>query len=78
MTNSGVIDADYRDEVKVALANLEEELYGVEKGDRIAQLILEDIDNRELEVVALLEDTRRGDEGFGSSDSCMDQTVKGQ
>jgi len=41
MTNAGVIDSDYRGEVKVVLANLGDEPYQVEKGDRIVQLIIE-------------------------------------
>jgi len=41
MTNTGVIDSDYRGEVKVVLANLGDQPYQVEKGDRIAQLIIE-------------------------------------
>jgi len=50
----------------------------VEKGDRIAQLIIEKIDNRELQEVTQLDDTERKDQGFGSSDTTMDQEVKGQ
>jgi len=44
MTNAGVIDSDYRGEVKVVLANLGDQPYRVERGDRIAQLIIERID----------------------------------
>jgi len=73
-----VIDSDYRGEVKVVLANLGDQPYRVEKGDRIAQLIIEQIDNRELHEVPQLDDTERGDQGFGSSDTTMDQRVKGQ
>jgi len=46
MTNAGVIDSDYRGEVKVVLANPGDQPYPVEKGDRIAQLIIEKFDNR--------------------------------
>jgi len=77
-TNAGVIDSDYRGEVKVVLVNLGDQPHRVEKGDRIAQLIIEQIDNRELQEVTQLEDTERGDQGFGSSDTTMDQRVKGQ
>jgi len=52
MRNGGVIDADYRGEVKVVLANLGDQPYRVEKGERIAQLIVDKIDNRELHEVA--------------------------
>jgi len=78
MTNAGVIDSDYRGEVKVVIANLADQPYQVEKGDRIAQLIIEKIDNRELQEVTRLDDTKRGDEGFGSSDTTMDQRVTSQ
>jgi len=66
MTNAGVIDSDYRGEVNVVLANLGDEPYRVKKGDRIAQLIIEIFDNRELQEVTQLEDTKRGDQGLGS------------
>jgi len=46
MTNPGMIDADYRGEVKVILANLGDQQCREEKGDRIAQLSIEKIDNR--------------------------------
>jgi len=78
MTNAGVIDSDYRGEVKVVLANLGDQPYQVEKGDRMAQLIFVKIDNSELQEVTQLDDTERGDQGFGSSDTTMDQEVKGQ
>jgi len=77
-TNAGVIDSDYRGEVKVVLANLGDQPYRVEKGDGIAQLIIEKIDNRELQEVTQLDDTEKGDQGFGSSNTTMDQRVKGQ
>jgi len=77
-TNAGVIDSDYRGEVKVILANLGDQPYRVENEDRIAQLIIEKFDNRELQEVTQLDDTERGDQGFGSSDTTMDQEVKGQ
>jgi len=64
--------------VKLVLANLGNQPYRVEKGDRIAQLIIEKIDNRELQEVTLLDDPERGDQGFGSSDTTMYQSVTGQ
>jgi len=78
MTNAGVIDSDYRGEVKVVLANLGDQPYRVKKGDRIGQLIIEKFDRRELQEVTQLDDTERGDQGFGSSDTTMDQRVTGQ
>ena len=50
----------------------------MEKGDRVAQLIIEKFDNRELQEVTQLDDTERGDQGFRSSDNTMDQEVTGQ
>jgi len=50
----------------------------VEKRDRIVPWIIEKIDNRELQEVSQLDDTERGDQGFGSSDTTMHQRVMGQ
>jgi len=72
-----VIDSNYRGEVKVVLANLGDQQYRVEKGDRIAQLIIEKIDNRELQEVTQLDDTERREQGFGSFKSTMDPEGKG-
>jgi len=74
-TNASVIDSNYRREVKVVLANLGDQPYRVEKGDQIAQQIIEKIDNTELQEVDHLDDTRRQDQGFGSSNTTMDQEV---
>ena len=78
MTNAGVIDSNYRGEVKVVMANLGDQSYRVEKGERIAQLIIEQMDNREPQEVTKLDDTEGGDQGFGSSNATMNQEVKGQ
>jgi len=78
MTDAGVLHADYRGEVKVVLANVGDQQYRVEKGDRITQLIIYMIDNWELQQVDQLDDTKRGDQEFGSSNTTMDQEVKGQ
>jgi len=77
-TNTGVIDADYRGEVKVVLANLVDQPYRVEKGDRIEPLIIEKIDNWELHEGTQLDDTERRDQAFRGSDSTMDQRGTGQ
>jgi len=63
---------------EVVLANLGDQPYRVEKRDRIAQLIIEKIDNRELQGVTQLDDTKSGDQAFGSSNTTMDQEVRGQ
>ena len=64
---AGVIDADYRGEVKVLLFNLGETDFKVEAEDRIAQLIIEKYTPTELVEVEELTETVRGDGGFGST-----------
>ena len=64
---AGVIDADYRGEVKVLLFNFAEEDFKVKVGDRIAQLIIEQIGLTDLVEVEDLEETERKDGGFGST-----------
>ncbi|CAN6675074.1 deoxyuridine 5'-triphosphate nucleotidohydrolase [Trichomonascus vanleenenianus] len=66
-TGAGVIDSDYRGEVRVLLFNHSDDAYRIEKGDRIAQLILEQIVNPEVQVVETLSETVRGAGGFGST-----------
>ena len=61
----GTIDSDYRGEVQVLLANLGSETYVVQPGDRIAQLVVAPVVTAELEEAASLEDSARGDGGFG-------------
>jgi len=77
-TNAAVIDSDYRGAVKLVLVNLGDQPYRVEKRDQIAPLIIEQIDNRELQEITQLDDTETGDEGFGRSNTTMDQGVKGR
>lgn len=67
-TMAGVIDSDYRGQVKVLLTCHEElECMYFEKGDRIAQLVILPILTPELEVVTDLDATERGNDGFGST-----------
>lgn len=66
-TGAGVIDSDYRGEVKVLLFNLGSQLFEFKAGDRIAQLILEKITVPEPEEVNDLDSTDRGVGGFGST-----------
>jgi dUTP pyrophosphatase len=63
----GTVDADYRGEVKVVLANFGEEDYVVKRGDRIAQLVIAPVARAELRVVVSLAPTARGDGGYGST-----------
>ncbi|KAJ9245901.1 hypothetical protein DTO169E5_25 [Paecilomyces variotii] len=66
-TGAGVIDADYRGEVKVLLFNFSDVDFTVKEGDRIAQLIIERIYTPEVAVVEQLEESVRGAGGFGST-----------
>jgi dUTP pyrophosphatase len=66
-TGAGVIDADYRGEVKVILFNYSETDFAIKEGDRIAQLIVERIYTPEVAVVEKLEASVRGAGGFGST-----------
>ncbi|MGB9798236.1 MAG: dUTP diphosphatase, partial [bacterium] len=62
----GTIDADYRGEVKVILANIGSEEFEIKRGDRIAQLVFTKVVKAELEE-GLLDETERGEGGFGHS-----------
>jgi len=64
---AGVIDADYRGEVKVILYNSGEHPFVIKKGDRIAQLIIEKNETPDVAVVMDIDDTVRGTGGFGST-----------
>lgn len=67
MVNAGVVDQGYRGMLKVVLHNMKSVPYEVKKGDRIAQLIIEVIVAPSIVVVENLNDTSRGESGFGSS-----------
>ena len=61
----GTIDSDYRGEIKVILINLGNEDFIINKGDRIAQLVLTRYERIDFELVDDLDDTERGSGGFG-------------
>ena len=63
----GTIDADYRGEVKVILVNLSNEPFTVNPGERIAQLVLARYERIEWDEVLTLDETCRGEGGFGST-----------
>lgn len=63
----GVVDSDYRGEIVVPLINLGNDDYIIEKGARIAQLVVTPIILPEIEEVSELGDTDRGSGGFGST-----------
>ncbi|MDP3479875.1 MAG: dUTP diphosphatase [Desulfoprunum sp.] len=65
VNSPGTIDSDYRGEVKIALINLGGQPYTVQRGDRIAQLILAPVLRARLQVVSGLGATARAAGGFG-------------
>ena len=67
LNTPGTIDADYRGELKVILINLSDKIFVVEKGLRIAQMVLCPVVKANLREVEFLEDTKRGTSGFGST-----------
>lgn len=64
---AGVIDSQYRGEVKVLLFNHSDEDYQVKPGDRIAQLLVQKVESMNFVEVDDLEETQRGGNGFGST-----------
>ncbi|WP_042332637.1 dUTP diphosphatase [Desulfosporosinus orientis] len=68
LTNGvGVIDADYRGEIHVLIRNMGEQIFTVNSGDRIAQMVFMPIFRAVFEEVSKLEETARGTGGFGST-----------
>ncbi len=68
-TLAGVIDSDYRGEVRVVLANHGPQPFSVRPGDRIAQLLVQRVEPARFELVDRLDETERGAGGFGSTGS---------
>ncbi len=67
LNSPGTIDSDYRGEVRVILTNFGKEDFVVRRGDRIAQLVINRYVRIEWDEVDKLEDTGRGEGGFGHS-----------
>lgn len=63
----GTIDSDYRGEVKVILINHGTEPFAIQRGDRVAQLVLAPVTRAAWQEVAELDETARGAGGFGST-----------
>ena len=63
----GTIDSDYRGEIKVALINLSPEEQVIEDGERVAQLVFSNYEKITWQPVGHLDDTQRGEGGFGHS-----------
>ncbi|RJX24383.1 MAG: dUTP diphosphatase [Dethiobacter sp.] len=65
LNSPGTIDADYRGEIKVILINLSSNIYTVQRGERIAQLVIHALARVELTIVEELPFSNRGGGGFG-------------
>ena len=67
LNTPGTIDADYRGEIKVILINLSKDIFVIEKGLRIAQMVICPVIQANLQEVDELDKTTRGKSGFGST-----------
>ncbi|HAC58984.1 dUTP diphosphatase [Parvibaculum sp.] len=67
LNSPGTVDCDYRGEVKVILVNLGQEAFTIERGTRIAQMVIAPVTQARLREVAALDETARGAGGFGST-----------
>lgn len=65
LNSPGTIDSDYRGEIKVLLINLSQEVQIIKNNDRIAQMVIGRVEKVTLEPVKQLEETSRGEGGFG-------------
>ena len=65
LNTPGTIDSDYRGDVGVILVNLSKEDFVVQPGERIAQMIINKFEQAEFELVKELDETERGEGGFG-------------
>jgi dUTP diphosphatase len=67
LNTPGTIDSDYRGEIKVILINLGQDAFAINRGERIAQLVLAPVTQLAWEEVDALDETDRGAGGFGST-----------
>jgi dUTP pyrophosphatase len=67
LNTPGTVDADYRGEIKVLLINLGQEGFTIERGMRIAQMVIARHETVSWDVVETLEESERGAKGFGST-----------
>ena len=67
LNTPGTIDSDYRGEIKVILINLGQEAFTIQRGERIAQLVLAPVTRLAWSEVDTLDETARGAGGFGST-----------
>lgn len=64
---AGVVDAGYRGECKAVLINLGDVPYTIEKGDKVAQMLIQPVEICDIETVEELSNSERGEGGFGGS-----------
>ena len=67
LNTPGTIDADYRGNICVILVNLSNEPFTINNGERIAQLVISKYERADWEEVEELDETERGNKGFGST-----------
>ncbi|MFC4666439.1 dUTP diphosphatase [Falsiporphyromonas endometrii] len=67
LNSPGTIDADYRGEIGIVLANLSDEPFHINNGDRIAQMVVAKYEKVDWETASTLSETKRADGGFGHS-----------
>ena len=67
INSPGTIDPDYRGELKVLLVNLSNEPFEMQPGERVAQLVFSRYERLAWEEAVVLDETRRGEGGFGST-----------
>lgn len=65
LNSPGTIDADYRGEIKVILVNLSNEMQKIEPGERVAQIVIQQVEKVEWKLTDILEESHRGAGGFG-------------
>ena len=67
LNSPGTIDWDYRGEIKILLINLGQEAFIIHRGERVAQMVIAPVTQVDLKEVNKLDDTKRGDAGYGST-----------
>jgi len=67
VNSPGTVDEDFRGDIGVILINMSNEPFVIKKGDRIAQMVFQKVEKFNLNIVDKLQDTLRGDGGFGST-----------
>lgn len=78
LNSPGTIDADYRGEISVILANLGTEPFVIRRGDRVAQMVIAPVTQARLTEAVRLAETTRGSGGFGSTGSTSQKAVHGK